>query len=270
MLLFKATSRKKILKSILGIGTAAGCYVWYHLDEAPITKRKRFISISGHRESLIGENTLQQLVSVYHDRIIPKWDPIYRTVDEVTRRLLSSLPELGVKSPKAWSVTIVDSDEPNALVLPSGEIFVFTGIIPIAKNVDGLAAVLGHEIGHWIARHSAENISISLLTQRLTWIFRAFVLDWSFPFPGVFSDIFISLPFSRKCEREADYIGLLLMSKAGFDPRESILFWKRMQRIQKQRATAVPTFLSTHPATDERIRNIEGWLPDAVRLAGNS
>jgi predicted Zn-dependent protease len=139
----------------------------------------------------------------------------------------------------------------NAFVLPGGKVFVYTGILPIAQTDDGLAAILGHEIAHNVARHSAESMSRNfaiLLPIRLAMI----VLDTTgttLGFGRVLMDIAMGLgvvrPASRKQEVEADYIGLMIMAKACYDPRAAVGVWQRMETADRD---ASSEWLSTHPS----------------------
>ncbi|KAI9142122.1 peptidase M48 [Paraphysoderma sedebokerense] len=120
---------------------------------------------------------------------------------------------------------VINAPVQNAFVLPGGKVFVFTGILPVVKNEDGLAVVLGHEIAHQVARHSSEKLSwlkVLMLAQFLL----SFVFDTSLFFNRMFLELGILLPFSRKMEVEADEIGLMLTAQACYDPREAIGLWQ--------------------------------------------
>jgi Zn-dependent protease with chaperone function len=156
----------------------------------------------------------------------------------------------------------------SAFVLPGGKVFVFTGILPIVQNegidtkvyqckthhsnycLDGMAAVLGHEISHQLARHSAEKLSFAkiLLAAQLT--LALFGIDPSFIFNRLTLNFMMMMPFSRKCETEADSIGMQLTALACFDPREAIEVWKRMESAGE---SGIPQFASTHPSHKNRI-----------------
>ncbi|KAJ1936352.1 metalloendopeptidase [Linderina pennispora] len=152
------------------------------------------------------------------------------------------------------------SEERNAFVLPGGKVFVFTGILPITKTEDGLAAVLGHEIAHQYARHAAEKISQSNLLS-FVYILASFFVDPSLLQLGRgMTHLLTVLPNSRACEREADYLGLLFMAQACYDPRAAVGLWQRMQMAEQG---SPPQFLNTHPATGDRIEKITEWLPQA-------
>jgi len=142
--------------------------------------------------------------------------------------------------------------EMNAFVLPGGKVFVYSGIIPIAKDDDGMAAILGHEIAHNLARHTAEQMSSMVLLAPIRWAF----ISLDYYFAGVtmglgrfLGDIALHLglmmPASRKQESEADYLGLLMMAKACYDPNAAVRVWQRMEAAGD---SGIPQWLSTHPS----------------------
>ena len=169
-----------------------------------------------------------------------------------------------------WEFNLLEDDKMvNAWCMPGGKVAVYTGILPLTRDDNGLAVVMGHEIAHAISKHGNERMSQGLLVQ-----IGAGVLSEALSNnPGATSQIFMTayglgtsvgilLPYSRLHESEADRIGLILMAKAGYDPREAIPFW---QRMNKKRGERSPEFLSTHPAPETRIRQIESEIPAAMR-----
>ncbi len=169
-----------------------------------------------------------------------------------------------------WEFILIEDDKVvNAWCMPGGKVAVYTGILPYTKNEGGLAAVVGHEIAHAIARHGNERLSQGLLVQlgglslsnamaskpettRELWL-KAF---------GIGATLGFILPYSRKQEYEADYIGLILMAMAGFNPQEAVLFWERMK---ESGGAKPPEFLSTHPADANRITAMNNHLPEAIK-----
>ena len=155
----------------------------------------------------------------------------------------------------------------NAFVIPGGKVFVYSGILPIAQTDDGLAAILGHEIAHNLARHQAESMSSMVILAPIRWFF--IFLDYSGYTGGlgrVFGDLALdfglSRPASRKQESEADYIGLMMMAKSCYDPNAAVGVWQRMQAAD---ANAIPEWISTHPSNEHRIERMQGWLEKAER-----
>lgn len=168
-----------------------------------------------------------------------------------------------------WEVTVFKDDTPNAFALPGGKIGVHTGMFKAAKNQDQLAAVLGHEVGHVLARHSNERASTALATQTGLQVTSA-MLEGStakrqaiMAALGVGAQYGVILPYSRVHESEADLIGLKLMAKAGFDPREAVKLWQNMEKIGGSKP---PEFLSTHPSGRTRIHDLEKAMPEAMAL----
>jgi hypothetical protein len=186
------------------------------------------------------------------------------SVRRVSDRIIDAA---GLRERFYWEVTVVKSREANAFVMPNGKIVVFTGLLPIAKNEAGLAAVIGHEVSHVIARHSAERMSQALLAQiGLTAADVALAASNSQYQPvvsaalGLGAQYGVLLPFSRAHESEADHIGLLLMAKAGYDPSEAIGLWQRMEAAG---GSGPWEFLTTHPSPATRVAQIQQWLPEA-------
>jgi len=169
-----------------------------------------------------------------------------------------------------WEFNLVEDDKVvNAWCMPGGKVAVYTGLLPVAGDETGLAVVLGHEIAHAIAKHGNERMSQGLLAQ-LGGIGLAAALGSQ---PATTTNLFMTaygagaqlgvlLPYSRVHESEADRIGLVLMAKAGYDPRQAIPFWERMNAKGGSRP---PEFLSTHPAPETRIENLKTLMPEAMR-----
>ena len=175
----------------------------------------------------------------------------------------------GEALPKSWETVVFKSDSVNAFALPGGKVGVYTGLLKVAKTDAQLAAVLGHEIGHVIARHGAERMSQQAGTQlglaALGHLTRDNPnRDILMGLLGVGVQVGILLPYSREQEREADLIGLDLMAIAGFDPRQSVALWKNM--ILASSGKEPPQILSTHPASLSRIEALQKHMPDALVL----
>ncbi|WP_425615347.1 M48 family metallopeptidase [Anatilimnocola sp. NA78] len=170
-----------------------------------------------------------------------------------------------------WQVEVVDSPEVNAFCLPGGKMVVYTGIIPIAKTEAGLATVLGHEISHALGRHGSERMASTQMAQIAVNSAGASISDLD---PAQREGILRTLNagakygilhYGRKHESEADHLGLFLMATAGFDPKESIEFWGRMQEATGN-VKGQPEFMATHPSHETRIRDLSGWMPEAEKL----
>lgn len=225
------------------------------------------MSMSEAQENRLAEMSLHQVIEQYRGSILPRGHPAVRHVERVTRRIIDALDPSLVAAGTRWRVFVIDAPTANAFVLPSGDIFVFTGLLPVASSEAGLAAIIGHEVAHKVARHGAEKMSFYhffSLASTLVQIFITGGTDWGVgPLSGILQNLFLFLPFSRKCEVEADYIGLLLMARACYDPREAIGVWERMQEGSQGRG--VPAFISTHPSHGHRIEKIQAWVAEAQR-----
>lgn len=167
-----------------------------------------------------------------------------------------------------WEVVVFKNKEANAFALPGGKIGVQTGMFAVAKTPGQLAAVIGHEIGHVIARHGAERVSTSLAAQSGLMVADALMGDRSskknvMAALGLGTQFGVILPHGRTQESEADRIGLDLMAEAGFDPRESIDLWNNMSQSG---GSSAPEFLSTHPSNSRRIADIESSMGPALSL----
>ena len=169
----------------------------------------------------------------------------------------------------AWEFNLVESEEVNAWCMPGGKVVVYTGILPITRDEDGLATVMGHEIAHAVARHGNERMSQALLTE-MGGMALAVALDqhpsqtsqlWMAVY-GMGAQVGILLPYSRLHESEADHLGLIFMAMAGYDPNKAVEFWQRMSQMKTGQAP--PEFLSTHPSDETRIKKIKEFLPEAM------
>jgi len=160
---------------------------------------------------------------------------------------------------QSWEVTVFEEESPNAFALPGGKIGVHTGLFKAAENQHQLAAVIGHEVGHVMAQHGNERVSTQMATQTSLQVIAAVASGVSkekqqiLGLLGLGAQFGIVLPFSRKHESEADEIGLGLMARAGFDPRESVTLWENMGKMGGKKP---PEFLSTHPSGAHRIRDL--------------
>lgn len=168
-----------------------------------------------------------------------------------------------------WEVTLFEEPTPNAFALPGGKIGVHTGLLEVARNQDQLATVLGHEVAHVLAEHGNERVSTAYATQ--TGLSMVEAISGA-PSPmksqllgllGVGAQVGVILPFGRAQESEADELGLELMARAGFDPKESVALWKNMEQAGGGQP---PEFLSTHPSHGTRIQDLQAGMPGALAL----
>ncbi len=181
----------------------------------------------------------------------------------------------GLNNPTAnfeWEYVLIDNKKVrNAWCMPGGKIAVYTGILDVTKNTNGLAAVMGHEIAHAVAKHSVERASRGVLlntgTQlldifsggKLSQVNRATGMDTV----GLLSQLGIMMPFNRKQESEADFLGMIFSSLSGYDIRETVKIWERMKEFNKGKAP--PEFMSTHPSADNRMKKINEWTTEIIQ-----
>ncbi len=228
---------------------------------APYTRRSQLILISPEEENKLGARAFQQVLGKSH---LDGRAQVNGPVEAVGQRLarVAERPDF------SWRfVAIDDPKQQNAFCLPGGKVAVYTGIFPLAESTNGLAVVLGHEIAHALARHGAERMSQGLVAQAGGSLLGAWLGGGPGPNTilaayGLGAQLGVLLPYSRTQESEADHIGLLLMARAGYDPRGALAFWQRMERAA---GGAPPEFLSTHPSHGTREQQIQAWLPEAMR-----
>jgi predicted Zn-dependent protease len=244
-------------------------------SSAPITDRKQL--------RLLPESSLNRQAAQLYENFKKK------TKLSTDKKQLEEIKEIGTKIEESvsayfdsinkkdptynfqWDYILVDNDKvKNAWCMPGGKIAVYTGILKITENKNGLAAVMGHEIAHAVAKHSIERASRALIlnigtsaidifsggaisnTRRTTGVDVA----------GMLRTFGIDNPFGRKQETEADYLGLIFSSLSGFDIRESVKIWERMKKSNKN--NEVPEWMSTHPSNLRRIQSLQKWIPEII------
>lgn len=169
-----------------------------------------------------------------------------------------------------WEFNLVEDSNVNAWCMSGGKVVVYSGILPLTKNDAGLAVVMGHEIAHAVARHGSERMSEQMVAQGAGTALSVALSQkpqqtqqWAMAAFGLGAQYGVLLPFSRKHEYEADYMGLIFMSMAGYDPNESVAFW---QRMSQQGGSKTPEFLSTHPVDENRIAKLKEKIPEAMKF----
>lgn len=234
---------------------------------APITGRKQLSLVSTGQEMELGLSEFQKLKQ---ETPISKDPEANAMVQRVGKRIAAVASK---DLPNAqWEFVVFESKEANAFCLPGGKVGVYTGILPITKDDEGLATVLGHEIAHAAAHHGAERMSDALATQAGTQFATAALSSadpkWqtlaSVAFPAI-AQVGVILPFSRKQESEADHIGLIYMARAGYDPRSAVAFWERFSEFNNANGGGQGlALLRTHPVDADRIADLKHWLPEAL------
>ena len=260
---FKVLSKSLI---ILIVFIVIGC------STVPLTGRKQL--------SLVPESEVIALSLTEYDKFIKsnklstdknKMALVKRVGERISKAVESYMANAGLNQNLdgyKWEFNLVEDQTVNAWCMSGGKVVVYTGLLPLTLNESGLATVLGHEISHAVARHGSERMSDQMLLQlgstalseamaKKPAVTRSIVLT-AF---GLGSQVGVVLPFSRQNEYEADYMGLIFMAMAGYDPHESIPFWERMS---KQGGQKPPEFLSTHPVDQNRIDRLKEKMPDAM------
>ncbi len=232
----------------------------------PYTNRSQFLLIPESQEVRMGNKAYAQALN--NPKIVISENPAeIEPVQRVAERIIAAAKQSKyAKRAESfqWEVTVIKADgTKNAWALPGGKIAFYTGIFPEAKDENGLAAIMGHEVVHALARHGAERVSQHTAADLGMRIAGAALnmkpLTQTLAMQAL--GIGVLLPFSRGHESEADYIGLLLAADAGYDPREAVRLWERMAESSKG---APPEFLSTHPSHDTRIQELRKWMPEAM------
>lgn len=247
-------------KIVVGLAAVGGLYVAVHLEKTPVSNRTRFISIGQQSEEQLGEQAFQETLAQYDGKLYASSHPVARRVERIAKQLIAHTP----LQDQAWTFHVVQAPELNCFVLPGRHVFVFDGILPILDTDDALAAVLGHEIAHLYARHAAERMSLRYVMMGLAMLVSFSGIDISPLIRDVVLSVGLELPFSRRMESEADYIGLHLMSECCYDPTAAADVFARMEEAQKGRSP--PKYLSTHPPNPVRIAQIHKWLPEMMAV----
>jgi predicted Zn-dependent protease len=241
----------------------------------PITERRQL--------KIIPESTLNRQAAQIYEKVKSKeklsddLDQL-NEIKEIGSRIEQAVSEYFYQNDMAdptanfnWEYILVENKKiKNAWCMPGGKIAVYSGILEVTKNKHGLAAVMGHEIAHAVAKHSVERASrstlINVTTQiadiasggKLSGVSRTAGVDVA----GMLTHFGINNPFNRKQESEADYLGLVFSSLAGFDIRETAKIWERMKETNKGKEP--PEWMSTHPSTSRRIKQINEWIPEII------
>ena len=267
--------RETILLFCLGGLGLFICYVAMHMEEAPITGRKRFIWVSDEDLAAVSATEFLAEMNDYVNEglVVGPTHPAYKMIRDVVERLLVANQYKEVQEIN-WRLFVVAKDEANAKTFPTGEIVVFTGLLKRLKNLDELAVILGHEISHAVLRHSQERLSVASLIDTL-FLFPLAMIWFIAPFDSI-AFLFHSLskhlvrmafhlPYSRKLETEADVIGLFFASRACYNPSAGPHLWSHFDDSSPEEQR-IAQYRSTHPASEQRTKVLNGMLPKAISL----
>ncbi len=250
---FQTTMAALAIVALLAIGCAT----------VPVMGSKSFNLIPESQELALGLDSYQQVLA--GAELVTSGPDL-----EMVRRVGGRIAAVSDRPDFQWEFNLIRDDAMiNAFCLPGGKVAVYTGILPVSQTEAGLATVMGHEIGHAIARHGGQRMTNELAFQIGGMGLSALLKEKSpatrnllLSAYGVGGQVGVMLPFSRSHESEADHIGLVYMAKAGYDPREALSFWQRMEAASS--GGAPPEWLSTHPSHETRIENLEKLIPKAL------
>ena len=265
-------NRRKFL-SYVGCGCCG--FVMNGCSTAPITDRKQFKIIP---ESKLNAQAAQIYEKVKQKEKMSEDVKTLSQIKEIGKRMEDSISayfeKSNIEDPTTnfdWEYILIENDKvKNAWCMPGGKIAIYTGILDITKNTNGLASVMGHEIAHAVAKHSIERASRSVVLNTGTQLFDIFSGGkltqvnrvTGMNTVGLLSQIGIMNPFSRTQESEADYLGMIFSSLSGYDIRETVKIWGRMKELNKGKEP--PEFMSTHPSSDNRIRDLNEKMNEVI------
>jgi len=251
---------------------SCGCcgFILNSCSSAPITERKQLKLIP---ESKLNAQAAQAYEKIKKKEKLSEDTKKLNEIKNIGKRMENAIGEYfsksGIDDPTKyfdWEYILIENDKvKNAWCMPGGKIAIYTGILDVTKNTNGLAAVMGHEIAHAVAKHSIERASRGVLLNTGTQVIDILSggklskvnQTTGMNTVGILSQLGIMNPFNRKQESEADYLGMIFSSLSGYDIRETSKLWERMKEMNKGKAP--PEFMSTHPSAENRIKKINEW-----------
>ena len=265
-------NRRKFLSYV---GCSCGSLLLTSCSTAPITERKQLKIVS---EAKLNARAAEIYEKIKEKEKLSDDEKTLNEIKEIGKRMENSISEYfyraGLEDPTLnfeWEYILIDRKKiRNAWCMPGGKIAVYTGILEATQNTDGLAAVMGHEIAHAVAKHSVERASRAALVNTGTQLIDIFSggklsqvnRTTGMNTVGLITQLGIFNPFNRKQESEADYLGMIFSSLSGYDIRETVKIWERMKKLNKGKEP--PEFLSTHPSSSNRIKVINDKLNEII------
>ena len=249
------------------IASAILALLFIGCSKAPITGRNQMIIVSPQQELSLGFESAKQVLAKEKLSTDPQKNAMVKRIGQRIAKTTEALHKVNYQ----WEFFVIDNDkEGNAFCLPGGKVFVYTGLFKYASNDDELAAVMGHEIAHALARHGAERMSSGQVQQVGGQILGAVMQSqgnavntaMAMQAFGIGTQMGIMLPHSRTQEYEADHIGLVLAAKSGYNPRSALSFWEKFGASGE----TPPEYMSTHPAPANRIAEIKALLPKTMPM----
>ncbi len=255
-------------------------FSWFSSKEVdPYTGEDAHYGATPQEESELGTQAYQQVLGEAQAQraLLPADNQTSQQIRQIAQRLVARVPQVAADlatlhqqptpdlSSYQWDVNVIQSDEANAFCLPGGKIAVYTGLIPVAKNADAMAVVMGHEIAHALQRHGAQRMAQQKLVQMGQVAAGVSGMDQSMMSAiGAATQYSIVLPYGRKHETQADEVGLMLAAAACFNPEEAIPLWERMSELGG--GARPPEFASTHPDPANRIQHLQSLMPQAKQF----
>ena len=255
---------RRVSPLLLPISVLTAAIVAVACRTVPETGRSQFNVLDPAKEASLG---LSEFKKIKDSKKIST-NPTYNSqVQRVGARLAKVMPIENAD----WEFVVFEDSAPNAFALPGGKVGVHTGLFQITKNDAGLAAVIGHEVGHVVARHSGERLSRSMVSTAVVagagYMLNKDGRDGTLATTALGAGALLKTQrFSRKQELEADRMGAIYMARAGYDPREAVELWKRFGqwRVENNQEGSMPVFLRTHPLDETRIIELQRYLPEAI------
>ena len=256
---------------------SCGCcgFILNSCSSAPITERRQLKLIP---ESKLNAQAAQAYEKIKKKEKLSEDTKKLNEIKNIGKKMENAIGEYfsksGIDDPTKyfdWEYILIDNDKVrNAWCMPGGKIAIYTGILDVTKNTNGLAAVMGHEIAHAVAKHSVERASRGVLLNTSTQVIDILSggklskvnQTTGMNTVGILSQLGIMNPFNRKQESEADYLGMIFSSLSGYDIRETSKLWERMKEMNKGKAQ--PEFMSTHPSAENRIKKINEWTNQII------
>jgi len=265
-------NRRKFLSYM---GCSCCGFIMPSCTTTPITERKQLKIVS---EAKLNARAAQIYEKIKEKEKLSDDIKTLNEIKEIGKKMEDSISayfnNVGVEDPTInfdWEYILIDKKKVrNAWCMPGGKIAVYTGILEATKNTNGLAAVMGHEIAHAVAKHSVERASRSVLLNTGTQLIDIFSggklsqvnRTTGMNTVGLLSQIGLMNPFNRKQESEADYLGMIFSSLSGYDIRETVKIWERMKKLNKGKAP--PEFMSTHPSSENRIKKLNEKMNEVI------
>jgi len=261
---------------LIGFAIYGGCYYFSNRTVDPYTGEKVLIdkTLDADGEKALGLQAYQQIMA--QERPVDPNTPVARQIREIAQRLIAKVdvvetalatehgqPPNHFSRTFDWEVNVLQSDQANAFCLPGGKMAVYTGLVPVARNADAMAVVMGHEIAHALLRHGAQRMAQQKLTEIGQMAGAAGGMDAQQQqmLMSAFGYGYL-LPYARSHETQADEVGLMLAAAACFNPEEAVPLWERMGAASGGQAP--PEFASTHPNPGTRIQNLQALMPKAM------